>query len=131
MNRWLIYGLVASVLVIALAATLLVFLNSSTQPKQTNKLLSSTQSGPISEDNAVALAMPYINQYATENGRTITNVTATLYENFNRSSRPGWEIYASFDRNSTDDLQRWTIGYQVVVMADTGEIALKQEYGIY
>jgi hypothetical protein len=82
----------------------------------------------ITEDDALRTAMPYINQYATENNRAITNVTATFHTDW--GSRPVWDVFGRYDRTNITGSEYWIIGYEVVIRADNGEIDYQQAYGI-
>jgi hypothetical protein len=91
----------------------------------------------LSEAQVVELAMPYIEQYAAENNRTVTTVAAkfspTVKNNMLLSipgstpqpveSFPGWFVDAYFVLVSKDTgAQYWIFGYQVLLRADTAEI---------
>jgi hypothetical protein len=88
----------------------------------------STQNPSISNDEAISIATPYINQYATEYNRTVTNVTATFRTGWGKG--PVWDVFGGYDRTNITGWQYWIIGYEVVVYVDNGQIAYQQAYGI-
>lgn len=91
-------------------------------------LSNSTQNPLISNNEAISIATPYINQYATEYNRTVTNVTATFHTDW--GTRPVWDVFGGYDRTNITGGQYWIIGYEVVVYADNGQIDYKQAYGV-
>ena len=106
----------------------------------TNTPAPSTQnSSELTEDQALSIAMPYINQYATENNRTITTVSKTFVENSDYG--PAWFIEAMFEKvdngyisgnitNSNEvDPRHWIIGYEIVVL-NNGQVVNCQVVGI-
>lgn len=92
----------------------------------------------ISKNEAINIAMPYINQYVDENNRTvITSINATFskstfWSGTSWSNRPTWDIFAGFDRSvySVNDNQYWIVGYEVVIWADNGKIDFQQSLGV-
>jgi hypothetical protein len=95
-------------------------------------------------EEAVAIAMPLVEQYADENNRTITNVEATFSESSypdrllgetknDTSHRPHWGVEATFEPLNDIEVgvQHWIDGYFVEVWADTGEIRQHNEQGHY
>jgi len=115
-----------------------------TPPENSSQLLSSPTPTLISQKNssilmpkeeAIILAIPYINQYATENNRTISDVKAYFF-NVSDWDKPGWAVYGCFTRinptldNATgkmsSDPQCWITCYLVVVEADNGKILEQQ-----
>ena len=94
--------------------------NETTQP------ITETQnsSSLITEEEALKIATPTIEQYAKEHNRTITGIYASL-----NATAPAWHVSASFARIELDFTaigedakQCWIIGYHAYVRADTGEI---------
>jgi hypothetical protein len=79
-------------------------------------------------DQAVKIAMPSIEQYASKNNRTIKTVTAKFY---NFSGEADWEVVALFDLVRGIGLQDWIDGYTVMIRADNGEIYHAEERGFY
>jgi hypothetical protein len=79
----------------------------------------------VTKEEAISLAMTYIEPYARENNRTIESINATLwYVSDYKGSRgnssqvyPEWEVSAKFD-----GLKDYVFGYSVLVWADNGEI---------
>ena len=113
----------------------------------------------ITEEQAIAIADPIIWQYAEENNRTITNVTATwgvmaddgsrggltlqqaLVENLTPSEAhnqfsyyPVWTVTASFrcpdDPNQLFNTYDGVTGYCVTIWADIGQIADSEPQGV-
>jgi cytoskeletal protein RodZ len=94
----------------------------------------------ITEEQAIQIAMPTIEQYANEHNRTITTVKATFYPNFKTGSWPSvslsvsfpaWLVEASYARAPEDSgEQYWIFGYQVIVQAETGQIYSSNAAGI-
>jgi hypothetical protein len=98
----------------------------------------------ITEEEALSIAMPLIEQYAKENNRTVTTVNASFCpssrdlsgsrggssledlgkENVTWLSFPCWEIDARFEPVKYEDNheQYYTTGYSVLIWADNGEI---------
>ena len=76
--------------------------------------------------------MTYINQYIEQNHRTVTNITATFHENDGWGTTPLWDIVASFDRTeyTMHDPQYWVIGYEVVILAENGNIYYQQALSV-
>lgn len=102
----------------------------------------SQQSAPqMTEDEALRIAMPYIEQYAKENNRSIESVGATLYETKDTQGERGsqtypcWEINAGFARlnytENGDNTQYYITGYSVGVWADTREVRWSSIMGFY
>ncbi len=123
-SRTRVYCVVAIFLVLCISLTVL-----SLELSQHNSLLT--------ENEAVNIARPLINQYTAENNRTVANMTTTFltskfWNDTDWSTRPRWNIYAQFDRSAYTyrDPQYWIIGYVVEVWADTAEIHYHEEYGV-
>jgi len=72
--------------------------------------------------------MPYINQYAKENNRTVTVVDAVFYEL--RGIGPVWDVFGAYERTDVTGVQYWIIGYKVTVSADSGQIYQQQAEGV-
>lgn len=80
----------------------------------------------VLEENALDIAMPFINSYATENGRTIKSIDSQLrYVTDLNGTRgdsfllyPQWEISGYFEHveNKLD------YGYSVLIWADSGKV---------
>jgi len=95
----------------------------------------------LTKDDAIQIAMPYIEQYAKENNRTIESVGATFYETKDTQDERGgqtypcWEINAGFIRlnytENGDNTQYYINGYSVGVWADTREIRWSSIMGFY
>jgi len=93
--------------------------------------------GCISSTQAYRIAIPYIREYARENGRLILAIDVTFWNSSrdlagqrgnNSLSYPEWEVSAGFLTNPFDP---WPIyGYSVLVWADTGEIRGKGVQGV-
>ncbi len=98
---------------------------------------SQQQNTSLTRDEAVNLSMPIIQHYAEENNRTISNVTAYtlnelttnhIYRKSFTANGTAWYVIAGFipvpdDSVSPFSAQPWVIGYEVVIMAETGKIA--------
>ncbi len=94
----------------------------------------------ISEEEALKLAMPYIQSYASENNRTIASVNATFYTQIRdrnglrgntSESYPEWWVLADFVRvEDWNNPEHWIIGYSVLIWADTAEIYSAHVQGI-
>ncbi len=107
-------------------------------------MMNSQNNSLITEEEALKIAMPLIEQYANENNRTIITVNASFYpssrdlsgsrggssledlgkENVTWLSSPCWQIDARFDpvKYEDDHEQYYTTGYCVLIWADNGEI---------
>jgi len=124
-SRTSVYCVVAIFLILCISLTAFLSLKLS----QNNNSL-------LTENEAVNIARPLINQYTAENNRTITNMTTTFltskfWNGTDWSTRPRWNIYAQFDRSSyLGTPQYWIIGYIVEIWADTAEIHYHEEYGV-
>lgn len=122
-----IYIIIAAGL--ALGVVLMVFFafyNPNWCSTETNVL-----NGPIStNDQALKIAMPNINQYAVENNRTVKTVNATF---FNSTSTKGatWEVVALFDLVRGAGAQDWIDGYTVSIWAKNGTVYYAKERGYY
>jgi hypothetical protein len=146
MNRKPIYLAAVFILVLAVSVSAFAFLNSDNknlqQTQQSNATPSPSAIAPVSteppqnksttQEQAIALAMPYINQYAADNNRTVANVTVERAASYEDTHKPCWCVVASFNRINLDPPteQNWIVGYDVVVMVYTGDIVLKQPAGI-
>jgi hypothetical protein len=88
----------------------------------------------LTEEEAIAIAMPYITQFVEENNRSLTNITATFdrYSSCHTDEgiikRPSWTVIGRLDRSNftPDDIEYWTVGYEVYIWADNAEISCKQ-----
>ncbi len=108
----------------------------------------------LTEDEALKIAMPIINEYATENNRTIISINAAFYANVTdlEGSRGGPSLYNLTQQNiSASELKNiqwssypeWAIsaqfqgvkdyihGYIVLIWADNGEIRSASPQGNY
>jgi hypothetical protein len=100
----------------------------NTQSDNSSQLLPSPTSTPqitqkkslITEEQAINVAMPSINQYAKENNRTIAVVDATFYELNNVG--PVWDVFGAYQRANVSNEKSWVIGYKVTVYAESGKI---------
>ena len=98
-----------------------------TQPSPSPTPTTSQQKSLIAKEQAVNVAMPYINQYAKENNRTVTVVDAVFYEL--RGIGPVWDVFGAYERTDVTGAQYWIIGYKVTVSADSGQIYQQQAQG--
>jgi hypothetical protein len=106
----------------------------------------------LTEEQALAIAMPIIEQYATEHNRTIANVTTTFALNARDTSGvregpsmtellkedisivtdyqwptyPMWYITAHFEGT-----QEHILSYYISIYADNGQIQTSQEQGFF
>ncbi|HEX9262660.1 MAG TPA: VCBS repeat-containing protein, partial [Candidatus Bathyarchaeia archaeon] len=135
-SRRRIYAVAAIVLVLCVGVA--VFLSngfggpsaeapeSGIQPEATDtKVDNSTASqnaskSLITKEAALKIAMPVIEQYAQENGRTITAVNATF-----EAAEPEWNVSAGFVSVQAS-AQTTVVGYNVLIEADTGKIKSKK-----
>ena len=80
----------------------------------------------MSEDQAIALAEPFIQDYGAENGQNISAINATfeyrqdvLQQRGDTSALyPSWDIEAWYDHVEND-----TYGYSVIFWADNGQVS--------
>ncbi len=111
------------------------------QPSQNATTTQEPQnSSLLSEEEALNLAMPYIQAYASENNRTIASLNATFYAQIRdlgglrgnvSQFYPAWWVVADFVR--VDDIknpEHWIIGYSVSIWADTAEVYSAHVQGI-
>ncbi len=107
--------------------------NTSTSQEAKNVTL-------IPEEEALKLAMSYIQSYASENNRTIASVNATFYNQIRAwnslrgntsESYPEWSVLADFVRvDDWNNPEHWIVGYSVLIWADTAEIYSAHVQGI-
>jgi len=93
----------------------------------------------VSEEQALAIAEPYIQAFAKKNQREVTAVsTAFRYEKDGIEERgdtlaiyPEWTIYASYNQVSVyNTSEAYLFGYSVVIWADNGGFAVNEpDYG--
>jgi hypothetical protein len=112
---------------------------------------SSNPSTLLTKDEALKIAMPLIEAYASENGRVISSVNATFRANVKDiygfrtdhpspfepimdpskiSSYPNWQVEAFFEPTADSYApghmpstpQGWVNGYSVLIWADNGQI---------
>ena len=115
----------------------------STVIPQENLNKETTQNNSLlSEDQALSIALPIIQQYAEENNRKIDSVNATLTHGF-------WKVSANFqwsgppslvpvyDENGTvtaykdpTNPQLWIFGYVIDIRPDSGEIFYSEAQGV-
>ena len=88
----------------------------------------------VSEEEAINIAMPYINDYCAQNNRTLKTVNATFSytTDFNGTRGdsflvyPVWEVSAQLDGQSNG-----ITGYYTFVWADNGQVLAKGVLGSY
>ncbi len=114
-NKKLVYGLVILVSSIILIFSLWIALSPIVTSQEANMASTSSIS---TDDEAINIALPIVDQYTEENNRTITNVEATL----RNSTQPYWVVEATFDPIERIGDHNRTYAYQVLVRADTAEI---------
>ena len=123
-RKWII---LISVIILAVVLPLAGFgflINSHT-------LKDAVTDAPVSAaDQAIKIATPSIDQYATENNRTIKTVNTKFY-NATSTKGDAWEVVAIFDLVSGTGAQDWIDGYTVSIWADSGEIYYAGERGYY
>lgn len=93
-----------------------------------------TRTVTVSEEQAINIAMPFINKYAQENNRTVQTVTASFaYIRDLGGSRgdsyliyPQWSIEAALEGLDIN----WIFGYSVLIWADNGQVHSKSAQGI-
>lgn len=125
-NRKRVYGFISIVLVICICLAAFFYLQSTTL---------------LAKDEAIRIAMPYFEQYAKQNNRTIETVDAIFYEIKDTQGERGgqtypcWEINAGFLRlkytENGDNTQYYITGYSVGIWADTHEIRWDSIKGHY
>lgn len=95
-------------------------------PTQTPDVTSQNVAHIVSKEEAIDIALPYINQYASEYNRKIVNVSASL---LNLRNGDIWDVFAHYDRQGVEGEQYWIIGYEVYVALD-GTVTMTQAYGV-
>ena len=118
-SRKLRFGLIAIILVecIVIGSFFVIVQNADLK-----------QNSLTSKAKATAIAMPIILQYAVEHQRIITGISVTLWQNHTPNR---WEVDVQFLRGASfNDQNRWIIGYQVLILADTGKIDIHNPMGI-
>lgn len=88
----------------------------------------------ISEEEAINIAMPYIQAYASENSRIVTGIYpffayARDYYGLRGDATqkyPSWEIKARFE-----GVKDYIAGYTVLIWGDTGEVRSAYPQGIF
>jgi hypothetical protein len=99
-----------------------------TQPSPSPTPFISQQKSLLTKEQAIDIAMPYINQYAKENNRTVTVVDTVFYEL--NGVGPVWDVFGAYQRTDDTGAQHWIIGYKVTVFADSGQIYQQQARGV-
>ncbi len=95
---------------------------------------SATDATLITQEEALQIATPLIDQYVTENNRTITEVMVEFYQN-STDACPTWDIHWNFKSlnmsvpTQADNLQYYIIGYFVRINALNGEVLYANEQG--
>jgi hypothetical protein len=88
----------------------------------------------VTQEQAIEIAKPYINEYATVNNRIISGISATLhFGNDINNSRDGersllfpeWEISAGFESANS-----YIIGYDVLLWGDNGNVSYATVAGV-
>jgi hypothetical protein len=92
---------------------------------------SENSSSLLTEQEAISIAMPRINQFVAEYNESLTGVHSIFLDKFHEWGQPivpHYEIYATFDRNAypTNDSRHWCTGYEVYVNAVNGTIDFEQ-----
>ena len=93
---------------------------NSTVSQNASSVISSQNGSLITKAEALKIAMPVIEQYAQENGRTIAAVDA-MFE----AAEPDWNVSAGFVSVQAS-AQTTVVGYNVLIEADTGKIKSKK-----
>ena len=107
------------------------------EPTPTPNLDLNKTNSLLTQDQALSIAMPIIQQYAEENNRKIDSVNATLTNGF-------WKVSANFqwagppslvpvnDENGTvtNNPQLWIFGYVIDIKPESGEIFYSQAQGV-
>ncbi|MGD0029180.1 MAG: hypothetical protein ABSC91_09600 [Candidatus Bathyarchaeia archaeon] len=83
----------------------------------------------VSDDQAIAIADPYIETYAQQSGQQVTSINATFrYQTDIEEQRgdsfavyPQWVVEASYDKPNAYN----ATGYGVIIWADSGEVSSK------
>lgn len=118
-SRKLLFGLIAIILVECIVSGSFFVIVQNADLKQDSL---------TSKAKATAIAMPIILQYAIEHQRIITGITVTLWQNHTPHR---WEVDVQFLRGASfNDPNHWIIGYQVLILADTGKIDIHNPMGI-
>lgn len=114
-SKKLVYGLVILVSSIILTFSLCLAFSPIVNSQKSNILSTS----PVStDDEAIRIALPIVEQYIEENNRTITTVEATV----RNSTQPYWFIEVGFEAMESRGYHDRSSAYEVSVWADTGEI---------
>jgi predicted PurR-regulated permease PerM len=117
----------AVVLTACIALTVFfTFFNVSDNLQESNMTISSV----LTDDQAIEIALPNINQYTGENNRTIKTVNATFY-NSTVTKGATWEVVALFDLVRGTGVQDWIDGYTVSIWAENGTVYYAEERGYY
>jgi len=120
-----IYALTAIILALCIGLTIFfIFFN----PKGTIQESNAVKGQVSTDDQAMKIAMPSIEQYTTENNRTIKTLNATFY---NSTKGAVWEVVAVFDPVRGTGIQDYIDGYDVSIWANNGEIYYAEEQGHY
>lgn len=114
-SKKLIYGLAILVSSIILTVSLYGAFNPIGTSQESNI---SSPSSVSTDDDAIRIALPIVEESIEENNRTITNVEAIL-RNF---TQPYWFIVARFEVVESKGYHDRSGAYEVTVWADTGEI---------
>lgn len=125
-KKW-IYAFTAIILVLCIGFTVFfVFFN----PEATIQESIAVKGPVLTDEQAIKIAMPSIEQYASENNRTIKSVNATFY-NSTSTKGAAWEVFARFDLVREPAAQHWINGYTVSIWANNGEISYAKESEYY
>lgn len=117
----------AVVLTACIALTVFfTFFNFSGNLQESNMTISSV----LTDDQAIEIALPNINQYAGENNRAIKTVNATFY-NSTVTKGATWEVVALFNLVRGTGVQDWIDGYTVSIWAENGTVYYAEERGYY
>jgi len=114
-SKKLIYGLAILVSSIILTVSLYGAFNPIGTSQESNILSPSSVS---TDDDAIRIALPIVEEYIEENNRTITNVEAIL----RNSTQPYWFVEAAFEPVEGRGTHDRTYAYQILVRPDTAEI---------
>jgi hypothetical protein len=136
-SRKLFLSLMAIIICVTIVCgtvTALTFL--STTPSQ-GPLININQpdtlpQGCISSDQAIQIAMPYINQYLSEHNKTLTNIQVTFHDSYKdwegqkgNSSLwyPVWFVETNFPFPQFGDPNTdYVVSYSVGIWADSGQV---------
>jgi hypothetical protein len=106
------------------------------QPKIIVNQPNQLPNGVVSSDQALELAMPYINNFTTKHNLTLTSISVNYkeprgespyYASSTSSPYPEWVVVAEFKEGygqatNRNDFTQYLVDYEVEIRADNGQI---------